>query len=495
MDLNNVQIEIRPRQPFEGLDLGFRMASAWFFKLWLLWLGTAIPMAFSVCLLLRNHPLLALLAVWWLKPVYETSLLYWLSRAIFNERPEIKNVLKKSFSIIRPKLLSRLTIRRFSPSRSFYMPVLMLENMTGSDYSERTSILGGNQPAGFILTFICFLFENMLYFSGIILIMVLAPEGAGGEIASFFFGDGYGYSWSSWVETAIYILAMSVMAPFYIAAGFSLYITRRTRLEAWDIELNFKRLIRRKKEGSSRTTFTAALILTCAIGFMALSAPEIMASDMDESRQVIERVLQHEDFGKTEKKEQWQLKDFKLKETELEQPKDFFRFLESIARFVASLVKPLIWLAAGILAAFILYYILAKTDFLGGILKERKIYIPPEELFGLKMTKASLPENIPGEAARLLDAGDFRGALSVLYRGALYRLVYRYSLEIPASATEGECVTMVSLNRTQDEIGYFRELTRVWLEMAYGHIRPDPVIMESLLKGWRKVYEGGGEDA
>jgi hypothetical protein len=37
------------------------------------------------------------------------------------------------------------------------------------------------------------------------------------------------------------LLAMSVMAPFYVAAGFALYLGRRTRLEAWDLELAFGR--------------------------------------------------------------------------------------------------------------------------------------------------------------------------------------------------------------------------------------------------------------
>ena len=38
---------------------------------------------------------------------------------------------------------------------------------------------------------------------------------------------------------------VSLIAPFFVASGFSLYLNQRTLLEAWDIELIFRRMTTR----------------------------------------------------------------------------------------------------------------------------------------------------------------------------------------------------------------------------------------------------------
>ncbi len=38
-----------------------------------------------------------------------------------------------------------------------------------------------------------------------------------------------------------YSLAVLLIEPFYVAAGFAMYLNRRAELEAWDIEQEFKR--------------------------------------------------------------------------------------------------------------------------------------------------------------------------------------------------------------------------------------------------------------
>ena len=39
-----------------------------------------------------------------------------------------------------------------------------------------------------------------------------------------------------------YFLAMSISEPIYVAAGFMLYLNRRTDLEAWDMEIALRQL-------------------------------------------------------------------------------------------------------------------------------------------------------------------------------------------------------------------------------------------------------------
>ena len=38
-----------------------------------------------------------------------------------------------------------------------------------------------------------------------------------------------------------YVLAVLFLEPFYVGAGFGMYLNRRAELEAWDIEQEFRR--------------------------------------------------------------------------------------------------------------------------------------------------------------------------------------------------------------------------------------------------------------
>ncbi|MEW8458808.1 MAG: hypothetical protein AB2653_00720, partial [Candidatus Thiodiazotropha endolucinida] len=81
MDLTRIAIKLRPRQAWESIDLGFAMARKWFMPLWSLWLCSALPM--MVVLALLPLPLWSAgLILWWFKPLYEPTLLYWLSRRL-----------------------------------------------------------------------------------------------------------------------------------------------------------------------------------------------------------------------------------------------------------------------------------------------------------------------------------------------------------------------------------------------------------------------------
>ena len=42
-----------------------------------------------------------------------------------------------------------------------------------------------------------------------------------------------------------YAIAVLFLEPFYVAAGFAMYLNRRAELEAWDIEQEFRRAFAR----------------------------------------------------------------------------------------------------------------------------------------------------------------------------------------------------------------------------------------------------------
>ena len=43
------------------------------------------------------------------------------------------------------------------------------------------------------------------------------------------------------VGSIAYVVVVLFLEPFYVAAGFAMYLNRRAELEAWDIEQEFRR--------------------------------------------------------------------------------------------------------------------------------------------------------------------------------------------------------------------------------------------------------------
>ena len=115
---------------------------------------------------------------------------------------------------------------------------------------------------------------------------------------------------------------------------------------------------------------------------------------------------------------------------------------------------------------------------------------PPSQIAGLDLRPESLPEDPASEAERLIEAGDFRAALSLLYRGALSDMVHRHALEIHDGATEGECQRLVGEQLGQALDGCFSNLTLVWLRQAYAHQSPEREQALALCREWRGCFGG-----
>lgn len=56
MQLDKVAVVLRPRQGWEAVDLGFRMAAHWAAPLWRVWAAVYLPLALALSLALRAQP-------------------------------------------------------------------------------------------------------------------------------------------------------------------------------------------------------------------------------------------------------------------------------------------------------------------------------------------------------------------------------------------------------------------------------------------------------
>ncbi|MDM8547353.1 hypothetical protein QUF61_12725 [Candidatus Venteria ishoeyi] len=250
MQLDKIRAIVRPRAPWEAIDLGLVLIQHDALKLYRFWLLLFLPSGLLVYFFLAQWPYLAALVVWLLKPLWDILLLHFFSHALFGEYPAILPSLRAFIhAIFKKGLWLGVFLLRLSLSRSFRLPIWQLENLGFRLRHKRQRLLLKNQMGiARSLSIACFLFEWVIYGSLILLFLFFLPESAdywADEILSATVHDEYADTWAYWLLASFNLLAIAVIEPFYIAGGFSLYLNRRTHLEAWDIELRFRHMGKR----------------------------------------------------------------------------------------------------------------------------------------------------------------------------------------------------------------------------------------------------------
>lgn len=491
MDLAKLSVNLRPRNPWEGIDLGFALARRWFLPLWLLWMVGALPLFLLLNLLLPIPSWLAGLLAWWCKPLYEPPLLFWLGRVVFAERPGLREMRNRWPRIVWPQLFANLTWRRFSASRSFVMPVAVLEELRGKARRNRIRVLSRQQHGVGWLTTVGIHFELILELGFLILLVMLLPEELQWiDLESFLF-DPQG--WEQGLQQLTGLIAMSVIAPFYVAAGFGLYLTRRNQLEAWDVELGLRGLAERLQ--SKRLVAGLLLCLFTGLSVMPPVGQTLQAAELtrEQATSLIQSVMADDDFGEREIRDYWKYIG-EGDETDLNLTW-LIEIFEGFTQGFAAVAEVMMWLALGALVAYLIYWFLRHPGLLERMAERAGGKQPlPVTVAGLDIRPDSLPGDIAGAAGELVKQGQPRPALSLLYRGAISALVHRHQLRIAGSATEGECLALAREVLQQEDYAYLRQLTRIWQRVAYGHQLPDRQAAEQLCRGWMTVYgESGGE--
>jgi hypothetical protein len=80
--------------------------------------------------------------------------------------------------------------------------------------------------------------------------------------------------------------------------------------------------------------------------------------------------------------------------------------------------------------------------------------------------------------------------LALLYRGALAELIHRKGVEIPASATEGDCLLAAGSHLDPEAAGTFKVLTTCWQRLAYKDEAPGRDHFERLCEAWPGAFRG-----
>ena len=512
MRLDLISIALRQRNPWESMDLGIALVRRHAGAIWRPWLLLTLPffVAFNLVGWWFEMLWLGPLLLWWLKPLFDRVPLFVLSRAVFGTVPGTRQTLR-SRELWSPKpLLGWLTWRRLHPARSLLLPVDMLEGLTGSRRRTRNGVLQrAVNGQAFGLTFACIGFEIALVLSALTLCFLFIPteflSASARELWQVFFDDPP--AWAEICLNAVLWLAMSVVEPFYVGAGFGLYLNRRTQLEAWDVELSFRRLAERARQTAASLAGLVLVVLCLWGGLPPAPAVASVATEKESKAQpitprqyvgdanwqapdprfgrAIDQAMRDPLLSPKQEVTRWELKN-KPKPGE-KKPERKPGWLGFLAMIVGALWEYGLWILAAGLLAFVLWRL---PRWLPWVQERVRPEAPPSEIIEHAIEAPStLPDDVPAAARALWEAELRREALALLYRASVERVAERLGTPFPPGATEAECLRRARRLPSAELQQQFSHVVRTWQAAAYAWRFPDSAQFDALLESWQRDFE------
>ena len=523
MQLDRLAVQLRLRNPWEAIDLGFAMIRAWARPVYAAWLVAYVPLCVASLSILPGP--WALAAVWWLKPALDRVVLHVLAAGVFGDLPRLRDTLRALPRALGPGLIPSLTYYRFFLARSFNLPVWQLERQTGATARTRRQQLHRRTSSYAVwLTIACMHFELVLVASGLALYDLFTPASQPEDFELFRLLNWKDEAARQFVLSLLVFAASSIMEPFYVAGGFALYLNRRTALEGWDLEVALRRMgerarvtprfaepakaaafalllaallaiqspatclaqdspaAERTETGSvaseadgSATEATGAAELGAAAEAPATPVPVFQRRAAREMREILKRpefdvyrdrtMLQY--YGPREEPN-------KRRRTS---SSGFATFVDAISQ----LLRILAVAAVGLAVVFLVYYLLRRFEL---IERERPAYMPPDTLFGLDVRPESLPRDVAAAALQLARKGELVRALSLLYRGTLATLLHRDGVELVSGDTESDCLRKSRARVPEPSHAYLARLLSAWQRLVYARreVRLDEI--RELCEDW-----------
>lgn len=480
MDLERVAAVIRPRTPWEAVDLGFGMARAWWKPLWAAWFATVAPLWWLIWTLLAPTPFLAFAVLWWLRPLFDRVPLYVVSRCLFGSSPSAGEVVRALPRLLGRNVLPGLTILRLDLARSFDLPVWELEGLRGTERRNRTAILQRASHSNAVwLTVACSTLEGCAILAVTELATLLSPSSGWFDTLEIAAADEPTTAFWWWMAVVAFS-ALTLIEPFYVAGGFSLYLSRRIHLEGWDVEIAFRRLAARLT-GRGRAAVLIVGLLLLGAGGLRAQAPPTPPSASPTPAEAIQEILKQPDLQTTKKVKVWRYKG--------EMPEPPAGKPPGSANLSLGFLRPVALLAALLLVGGLVAVAVRGLRGRGPALDEDARPDPlPATVFGLDIRPESLPEDVPGAAWSAWERGEPDAALGLLYRAAIASLVRQEGLPVRESWTEGDVVGFVRRKTTRERADFFARLTRAWQTTAYAHRPPASEEVRALCDGWSRHF-------
>ena len=517
MDLERMTAKVRPRKGWEAIDLGVALVQEHAPALYKIWFLITLPVILPSVVIFKDYSVWPLIGFWFFIPILERPMLHFLSRELFGERLSVKACVGQFFHLSKIQWFASLTWRRLSFTRSLDLPLIQLEGLSGHQRSQRLKVIHsiGSGSAVWMTIFFVFL-EISFYFAFLVLAYLFLPPQISDNIDLF--------EWLEFknntptmdiIHNLVAYISISIVAPFFTACGFALYINQRTHLEAWDIELSFKRLAKRLSEQSEHQHVRLASWLV-ALGFVLsmLPAQPVYAAeekaakaeesvehqtdtlvidesfDHEKAQNLIEEIKKDEEFNQKDKTFRYERRK-KSEEPNEVQTGSYSPWWYWFGQLFSVIIEFALWVVLAVVVIFLItrYQHLVTGLYLPKKAKKKR----PQKLFGLDMNSETLPDKPWMVALKLLEEKAFREATSLLYRASLIWYIDHTPVVIKEGDTELECLAKVKPEASHQAASFMAQLTDNWRKLAYAHQVPPQETLQTLCESWPEVFRQSSE--
>ena len=521
MPRDALAVVLRPRNDWEAADLGLELTRTWVRPLARAWAVAYLAPAL-VLVAVTPRPVATALVVWWLRPWAERVLLDILARRTFSREVGLREALATVFTqgVRTPgPWLASLTWRRLSPVRTIWLAVWHLEGLRGRAARDRVRVLTREGlGAAASCTVVGVVATVLLAVAIVAMVLSLLPDATGAALEEW--GAGVAplplREARTWALVAV--LADALVAPWVTGAVFGLYISRRTDLEAWDIEVVLRDLAR-------RVATTGLVVLALVVGAAprearahqepvpsgmvetttdpgdaideAVDVEDEEEEDEDEEapedesvpfdpQASVRHILEQTEFGRTETIQQWQLRP--MAPIEPREPSPWFLWMVERLPALARALRLGMW---GVGAVAVLW--LARLALRARTTRRRQS--PADETVAVHydaeaLASASRPD-VGARARVAIDQGRMVEALALLYAGALAAATDRGWLDVHPGDTEAECLSRARGRVPQETDDALRALVRAWQAAAYARRLPSRDQALALCDTYAHHFSGG----
>jgi len=243
MLVDALSFRLRPRTAMVAADLGVCLCQSAARSVYGCHAIVAVPLLMLAVASFEIAHWLPGVVIWCAKPWLDRTILFVLSRAAFGQTTAPADVWREQRRVWWEGFLFTWTVRRLSPWRALTQPVYQLEGHSIRSAGARVRQIRHRHAGPATLVTSAFsLCELALTLALVSLAFWFAPPGHAPGFVELFSGPTGGLTLAPPVAAAIAVLFLE---PFYVAAGFAMYLNRRAELEAWDIEQEFRRAFAR----------------------------------------------------------------------------------------------------------------------------------------------------------------------------------------------------------------------------------------------------------
>ncbi|HEX7641888.1 MAG TPA: hypothetical protein VF472_06695 [Burkholderiaceae bacterium] len=547
MQLDKLELALRPRPANQALDLGYALLRAHAGPTYGAWLALWLPLM-GVCAVLalwQKEYYYFLLLGSWLRALPERAPLYVLSRCVFGENVTWREAVRAWPKQLGGGWFRLLTwYRMVAFARSLYAPIWQLEGARGKTAAERRRVIGRNGTSTSAMWFgiCCGCFEIVLALGLLAFISIFLSDN--GVNPFLLIGNLVQGKVESNLTIGLFFLAFTVagaiVGPIYVAGGFTLYLNRRATLEAWDLEIALRQIKRPRSHaleaavaegaGAESVAQSAAepphrksvnvsglgLVVACLLSAALAAAPQsaqaagtaphqceapswikdrdatrqpALDAQQEQARRELAQIYDTDDLRGYVCNKHWVWKPFDDKPKH----KDEVKPRSAINLGVLPDLLKIVFIALLIAALGYLAYRF-RDSFAGLTVPQARRRAT--EVAGLDIRPESLPDDVPTQVLALWRKGELRQALALLYRATISRLVHDDGLEINAGATEGDCSRLAERAAKNNALSAGRLkatalATQLWLRAAYAGRWPDEAAVAEGCRLWGSEFDGG----